>query len=153
MKVDYNNIYIHFVFTTTGRLPFIKENHRVRIEKYITGIIKNHSSRLYAIYANPEHMHFIVSKSPDYSENQLAEIIADASAKFINDNSLCKGIFAWQQSCSAFSVSKSDVDKVCTYILNQAEHHKIHTFEEEFQAYMNEYHQFSIPRHPYDPHQ
>ncbi|KAF0202512.1 MAG: hypothetical protein FD170_1686 [Bacteroidetes bacterium] len=60
--------------------------------------------------------------------------------------------FAWQQSCSAFSVSKSDVDKVCTYILNQAEHHKIHTFEEEFQAYMNEYHQFSIPRHPYDPH-
>jgi REP element-mobilizing transposase RayT len=81
MKVDYNNLYIHFVFTTTGRLPFIKENHRERIEKYITGIIKNHSSRLYAIYANPEHMHFIVSKSPDYSENQLAEIIADASAK------------------------------------------------------------------------
>ncbi len=31
-----------------------------------------------------------------------------------------------------FSVSKSDVDKVIKYILNQMEHHKKVTFEEEY---------------------
>ncbi|MBW6492674.1 MAG: transposase [Lentimicrobium sp.] len=139
MKVDYNNLFIHFVFITAGRIPYIQEIHRDRIEKYITGIIKNCDSRLYAIYANPEHMHFIISKSPDYGENQLAEIIANASAKFINDNNLCKGVFAWQQSCSAFSVSKSDVDKVSKYIINQPEHHKIHTFEEEYHEFLKIY--------------
>lgn len=105
MKVEYNNLYIHFVFITAGRLPYVHESHRDRIEKHITGIIRNYNSRLYAIYANPEHMHFIISKCPDYGENEIAEKIANASTKFINDNNLCKGIFAWQQSCSAFSVS------------------------------------------------
>lgn len=146
MKVDYNNLYIHFVFITAGRIPYIQETHRDRIEKYVTGIIKNYDSRLYAIYANPEHMHFIISKSPDYSENQLAEIIAEASAKFINDNHLSKGVFAWQQSCSAFSVSKSDVDNVCKYIINQPEHHKIHTFEEEYQEFIQLYQQTLNPK-------
>ena len=136
MKVEYNNLYIHFVFVTAGRLPFIKEKHRRRIEKYITGIIRNHKSRLYAIYANPEHMHFLLSKSPEYAENQLAEIIAGSSSEFINKNNLCQGIFAWQQSCSAFSVSKSDIQKICDYILKQPEHHKIHTFDEEYQEFI-----------------
>jgi len=145
MKLDYNNLYIHFVFITSGRLPLIKEIHRKRIEKYITGIIRNHKSRLYAIYANPEHMHIILSKSPEYAENEIAGIIADASAGFNNNNNLCQGIFAWQQSCSAFSVSKSQIGFVCNYILNQPEHHKIHTFEEEYQAYKNEHLQ------PYNP--
>jgi REP element-mobilizing transposase RayT len=146
MKVEFNNLYIHFVFITAGRLPYILESQRERIEKYITGIIRNYSSRLYAIYANPEHMHFIISKSPDYSENELAEIIANASTRFINDNNLSKGVFAWQQSCSAFTVSKSDVEKVCKYILNQPEHHKIHTFEEEYQEFIYLYQQTINPK-------
>lgn len=133
MTTDYNNLYIHFVFTTANRLPLIREQHRNRIEKYITGVIKNHKCRLYAIYANPEHMHIILSKTSSLSEDQIATTIADSSAAFINQNTLCQGVFAWQQSCSAFSVSKSDVKKVCNYILNQPEHHKIHTFEEEYQ--------------------
>jgi len=44
--------------------------------------------------------------------------------KFILDNNLCNGKFSWQDTASAFSVSKSDIDKVCKYILNQLKHHK-----------------------------
>jgi len=55
-------------------------------------------------------------------------------------------LFAWQQSCSAFSVSKSQLGIVCNYILNQPEHHKIHTFEEEYQAYINEFQQPFNPK-------
>jgi putative transposase len=33
---------------------------RQRIEKYITGIVNNNDSKMYSIYAYPEHMHFIV---------------------------------------------------------------------------------------------
>ncbi len=49
------------------------------------------------------------------------------------------GKFSWQQSASAFSVSKSDVSRVCNYILNQAEHHKKASFEEEYQQFINYY--------------
>jgi putative transposase len=41
MIVEYNNLYTHFVFTTLHGLPLIVDPHRERIEKYITGIVKN----------------------------------------------------------------------------------------------------------------
>lgn len=145
MTTDYNNIYIHFVLTTSDRQPVIMEQHRNRIEKYITGIIKNHGCRLYSIYANPEHMHIILSKAPSLSEDQIATAIADASAGFINQNNLCKKVFAWQQSCAAFSVSKKDVQKTCNYILNQPIHHKKHTFDKEYNEYISLYQQTINP--------
>ena len=141
MKIEYNNLYTHFVFTTLNREPIIPEENRGRIEKYITGIVKNNLSKLYAIYANPEHVHFIVSRSPDISETELATIIADSSERFINENKLANGKFAWQQSASAFSVSKSDVDKICKYILNQPEHHKKISFAEEYEQFIKHYQQ------------
>ncbi len=139
MKVEFNNLYTHFVFSTIHREPLIIEVHRIRIEKYITGIINNNACQLYAIYANPEHAHFLVSRSPNIAEETLADIVANSSTKFINENKLCKFHFQWQSSCSAFSVSKTDIDKVCKYILNQPEHHKKHTFMEEYDAFIKFY--------------
>jgi len=139
MKVEFNNLYTHFIFTTVHRLPVIIELNRKRIEKYITGIVKNNDSRLYAIYANPEHMHFIISRSPEFSESQIANVVANGTEKFINENHLCQGVFKWQDSCSAFSVSKSEVDKVCQYIMNQPIHHQKISFTEEYERFIGFY--------------
>lgn len=139
MKIEYHNLYTHFILITQNRFPLIPEKHRERIEKYITGIVNNNRSKLYCIYANPEHTHILVSRSPKLSEEVLATIISDSTLKFINDNKLSTGIFAWQDSASAFSVSKSDVDKVCRYILNQPKHHKKVTFTEEYDEFLKHY--------------
>ncbi|HRZ98213.1 MAG TPA: transposase, partial [Paludibacter sp.] len=138
---EYNNLYTHFVFTTLHRLPLIVEENRIRIEKYITGIVKNNNCKMYAIYANPEHIHFLISRAPDIDEEKIASIVADSSGRFINDNKLSVGKFEWQMSCSAFSVSKSEVDKVCKYILGQKEHHKKQTFQEEYDEFIKFYQQ------------
>ena len=139
MNIEYNNLYTHYIFTTLHREPLISENHRERIEKYITGIINNNESQLYSIYANPDHIHFMVSRSPKLSEENLASIIAESSQRFINQNNLCNKHFSWQLSVSAFSVSKSDVDKVCKYILNQPKHHRKVNFTEEYNEFIKFY--------------
>ena len=139
MKIEFHNLYTHFVLTTLHRQPVISETNRIRIEKYITGIVNNNDSQLYAIYANPEHVHILVSRSPKLSEEDLASIIADSSQKFINENKLTDKKFSWQESASAFSVSKSDIDKVCKYILNQPEHHRKVTFTEEYDKFIKFY--------------
>jgi hypothetical protein len=41
MKVEYNNLYTHFIFVTLNRMPLIMEQFREIIEKYITGIVNN----------------------------------------------------------------------------------------------------------------
>ncbi len=146
MKVEYNNLYTHFVFTTFGREALISNNNRERIEKYITGIVNNNGCQLYAIYANPEHIHFLVSRSPDMDEERLAGIIANSSANFINKNRLSKCIFQWQMSCSAFSVSKKEIDHVCKYILNQPEHHKKQSFKDEYDTFIKFYQKTINPK-------
>jgi putative transposase len=139
MKIEYNNLYTHFIVTTLHRQPIIEEKHRQRIEKYVTGIVNNNDSHLYSIYANPEHIHFLISRSPKLSEEKIATIVAESSMQFINENKLCTGAFQWQNSASAFSVSKSDVDKVCKYILSQPEHHRKISFQEEYDTFIKFY--------------
>jgi putative transposase len=139
MKIEFNNVYTHFVLTTFERKRVIPEKNRVRIEKYITGIVGNNNSKLYAIYANPEHVHILVSRDPNLSEEKIATIIADSSEHFINDNKLAPTPFKWQQSASAFSVSKSDIDRICKYILNQPKKHKRTNFAEEYEQFMKHY--------------
>jgi REP element-mobilizing transposase RayT len=122
-------------------MPLILEEFRERIEKYITGIVNNNGCKMYSIYANPEHVHFLVSRAPQLDEESLATIIANSSEKFINNNHLCVGIFQWQQSCSAFSVSKRHIDDLCKYIKNQKEHHKKQSYMEEYDGYVKFYQQ------------
>ena len=107
MTIEYNNLYTHFILITENRNPSIPEKSRQRIEKYITGIVNNNQSKLYSIYANPEHIHLLISRSPVLSEQSIATIISESTLKFINDNKLCPGRFAWQQSAAAFSISKA----------------------------------------------
>lgn len=141
MKIEYHNLYTHFVLTTRHRYPFIAETNRERIEKYITGIVNNTGSKMYAIYANPDHLHFLISRSPKISDEMLATIVAESSKKFILENKLCDAKFAWQESAAAFSVSKGDVSKVCTYIQNQPEHHKKVSFQKEYEEFIKHYQQ------------
>lgn len=139
MKIEYYNLYTHFILITKNRYPFISVIHRIRIEKYVTGIVNNSDSKLYSIYANPEHVHFLASRSPKISEEALIVKVAESSKQFINENKLCNSTFWWQDTASAFSVSKSDVDKVCKYILNQPEHHKKVSFQQEYDDFIKFY--------------
>lgn len=146
MKIEYNNLYTHFVLITYLRQPLIKAQNRDRIEKYITGIINNNDCKMYAIYANPEHLHFLISRSPALPEVTIATLVSNSSTKFINDNKLSNGKFSWQQSASAFSVSKKDVSNVCKYIINQPEHHRVKTFAEEYEEFIKFYQKTINPK-------
>ncbi len=44
--------------------------------------------------------------------------------------------FAWQTGYGVFSVSESNVSAVTKYITSQEEHHKKHSFQDEFRAFL-----------------
>ena len=116
-----------------------REEATIELWKFITGIVHNSKAKSYEICANMGHMHFLVSRNPSLSEQYLAAIVSKSSEMFINENKLCDFNFRWQQSASAFSVSKSDVDRVCKYILNQTEHHKKITYAKEYDLFIKHY--------------
>ena len=79
-------------------------------------------------------MFIFLSRSPKLSEEHPASIVTESSQSFINKNKLCSNQFTWQETAVAFSVSTSDVDRVCKYILNQPEHHRKVSFTEEYEV-------------------
>jgi hypothetical protein len=63
----------------------------------------------------------------------------ESSERFINEKKLSAGSFEWQESAAAFSVSKSDVERVCKYILDQSDHHHKESFTEEYDKFIKFY--------------
>ena len=75
----------------------------------------------------------------------MAEIIKQVkgnSSHTINQSNLLENKFAWQTGYSAFSVSESVVEKVREYVLNQKEHHKKDSFQDEHEKFLKA-HDFS----------
>jgi len=71
--------------------------------------------------------------------NQGIAILKGESSYWINKNNLCKQKFEWQDEYFAISVSESMVDKVREYIKNQEDHHKMKTFEHEYNLWIEKY--------------
>lgn len=132
MANTYTQIYIHYVFTPANREYIIRESFRERLEKYICGIISNKGSKPLAIYCMPNHVHILVGLNPVNGIPELIRDIKSNSTNFINTERFLPGRFAWQAGYGAFSYSRSQIDTVCKYILNQPEHHKKQTFRNEY---------------------
>lgn len=135
----YTQIYIQIVFTVKGRENLISKNNREEIQKYIAGIVQNRNQKLLAIYCMPDHVHLLVSIKPNVLISDLVRDIKAGSSKFINDNKWVKGKFNWQEGFGAFSYSKSQIDNVVKYILNQEEHHKKTTFKDEYLDFLKKF--------------
>jgi putative transposase len=78
-----------------------------------------------------DHLHILLSLSPTKT---LAETVRDLKANSSRFMSESGPQFSWQEGYGAFSVSPSQIPVVKGYIRNQAEHHKMRNFEQEFLA-------------------
>lgn len=119
MANTYSQLYIQIIFSVKDRYALITEQSREEIQKYITGIIAHNKCKLYAIYANPDHVHLLIAIPPSILIANLVRDIKANSSRFINEKKLLSHRFGWQEGYGAFSYSQSQIEKVVTYILNQ----------------------------------
>ena len=70
-----------------------------------------------------------LSLSKHIAFSDLIGRLKGASSKRLKEKGLHE--FGWQNGYGAFSVSESNVESVTAYILNQAEHHKKFSYQEE----------------------
>lgn len=139
MPNTYSQIYLQIVFAVKGRKCFIKESFREELQKYITGIVNNNKQKLYAIYCMPDHTHILISIKPDIKISDLVRDIKSNSSSFIKVKKLAISKFSWQEGYGVFSYSKSQAQKVVSYILNQPEHHKKESFKSEYLKFLEKF--------------
>lgn len=132
MANTYSQIYIQIVFAVQGRQNLITKNHQEELHKYITGIVQKREQKMLTVYCNPDHTHLLVGLKPNITISDLVRDIKAGSSNFINENRWVKGKFNWQEGYGAFSYSRSQIDQVAKYILNQEEHHRKKSFKDEY---------------------
>jgi putative transposase len=139
MANTYSQIYIQIVFAVKGRENLITKENREELHKFITGIVSNRDQKLLAIFAMPDHVHIFLGMKPSISISDLVRDIKAGSSKFINDSKWINRKFNWQEGFGAFSYSRSHIDNVVKYILNQEEHHNKKTFREEYLDFLEKF--------------
>ncbi|HAX48138.1 MAG TPA: IS200/IS605 family transposase [Ignavibacteria bacterium] len=132
MAGTFSQLFIQIVFAVQGRQNLISKNNKEELNRYISGIITGKGCKSIIVNGMPDHIHAFVGLKPALAISDLVREMKNNSSNFINEKKWVKGKFNWQEGYGAFSYSKSQIEKVYNYILNQEDHHKEKTFKEEY---------------------
>jgi len=128
------NILLHFIFSTSQRRPLIKPEFRDDLFAYLGGIVREMNGTALIINGEPDHVHMLIRVRPVHSAAEIARVGKANSSRWMREKHLAR--FGWQTGYGVFSVSESNVAAVTEYIAGQQEHHKKHSFQEEFVAFL-----------------
>ncbi len=135
MSHSFVHVYIHVIFATKDRRPWLTEDVRVRLIPYLGGIARQKKVATIAIGAVEDHVHVLLKL---HSAVSIAKLIGDMKSY---SSAFAKSIgvadFAWQEGYGAFSCSKNHVLTVKRYVENQEEHHRTHSFDDEMARLAN----------------
>ena len=134
------HLFIHVVFSTKHRQPFITEKIEPELYAYIAKILYDEChSPAEIIGGDKDHLHILLAQSRIWSVAKIIELIKKRSSKWIKTKGGEFALFQWQTGYGAFSVSRSSVDSVTKYIANQKEHHREQTYKEEFRLFLKKH--------------
>jgi len=135
----YTQLYIQLVFAVRNRHASLNKRIRNRVFKYISGIVTELKHKSIIVNGVSDHVHIFIGENPLISISNTVHDIKRSSSLFINKHKLCQSKFEWQEGYGAFSYSRSQLDNVYNYILNQEEHHKKMTFKEEYLEFLRKF--------------
>jgi putative transposase len=126
-------IYVHVVFSTKNRQPFLTDaDFRVRVHAYLAGTMTNLDSPTVIVGGVADHVHLLCRLSKLHCITDLVRDLKRGSSNWIKQENAALGDFHWQAGYGAFSVSPSHVDALKKYIAEQEEHHRKESFQDEY---------------------
>ena len=139
MAQSLSQLYVHLTFGTKERYPFIKTASEEQLHKYMAGILKNFDSPAIIINSVSDHVHILFRLSKNHALAKIVEEVKKQSSKWIKTILPNNAKFSWQSGYGAFSVSSSKLEAVKKYIINQKDHHKKISYQEEVEEFAKQY--------------
>ena len=137
--MGYVKIWIHLVWTTKNREPFLTTELRKEIFDHIMENAEKKGVYIDFINGHLEHVHCLTSLGTGQNIDKILMLLKGESSYWINKNKILHKKFEWQDEYFAISVSESAVTRVRDYIKNQEYHHKNKSFHEEYQEFIRKY--------------
>ncbi len=133
-------IYLHIVFSTKDRRPFLRDPElRQKLYAYMAGTFQGLGSPALKIGGVGDHVHALCRLSRTGSLSDLIRDLKRDTSKWVKEHGRGLDEFSWQLGYGAFSISPSHVGRLMEYIENQEEHHRTETFQDELRRLLRTY--------------
>ena len=144
-------VYIHLVFSTKERRPFLRDKPaRDSLHGYLGGISKNLDCPPILIGGVEDHVHLLCRFARTITQAEWVKELKRVSNGWLKEQGSEYADFEWQGGYADFSVSKSNLEQVKRYIANQEEHHRKMGFQEELRELLRRHQQEWDERYVWD---
>lgn len=135
MAQSYCQLWVHLIWVTKERQPWLRKEYRWEIIEHVRSKADEKDYHIDIVNGVEDHLHALVAYKPTHTVSRIINDIKGESSNWINMNNILKldFNFRWQPGYAAFSVSPKAVKNVRAYILNQEEHHRKFSFDEEIE--------------------
>ncbi len=131
MPSTHVSLHYHLVFSTKNREPWLPPTQRRRVHEYLGGVVRHLGGAPHAVGGTGDHVHVAMGLKATHCLADVMREVKSESSRWIHQELRLAG-FAWQEGYGAFTFAASDTESVRRYVLNQEEHHRVKTFQEEY---------------------
>ena len=140
MPQSHAKVYLHIVFSTKNRDPFLSNDDvRNEMHTYLGGTCNKLGCQILIVGGVADHIHILCMYVRTMTIGDLVGDIKRDSSKWVKRKGGILSKFAWQNGYSVFSVGLSEIERLRYYIAKQEGHHKKVTFQDEMREYFKKY--------------
>ena len=140
MPQSLSSVYLHIVFSTKERFPFLSDRDiRSEVHAFLGGIAKKLDCPPLRVGGVSDHVHLLLGLGRGISQAEVIKELKRGSNLWIRERFPQIVKFSWQAGYGAFSVSTSNLDSVRQYIEKQEEHHQRYSFQDEFRSLLTKH--------------
>ena len=135
MPQSLSAVYIHLVFSTKERQPFLRDRDtRESLHAYLGGISKTLDCPPIIVGGIEDHVHLLARFGRTITQAEWVKELKRVSNLWLKQQSRTYADFQWQGGYADFSVSPSNLERVKKYIVNQEDNHRKLSFQDELRA-------------------
>lgn len=140
MPQSLSAVYIHLVFSTKERRPFLRDNPtRDALHSYVGAISKQLDCPPIKVGGVEDHIHILARFSRTITQAEWVKELKRVSNLWLKERGRDYYDFEWQGGYADFSVSQSNLEQVMQYIDKQPEHHRKMNFQDELRALLRKH--------------
>ena|SRR3954451_12834634 len=140
MPQSLSAVYVHLVFSTKERRPFLRDKAvRDSLHAYLGAASRELECAPLQVGGVEDHIHMLCRLGRTLTQSEWVKEIKRVSSIWIKEQGRDYLDFQWQGGYAAFSVSQSNLPEVMRYINEQEEHHRKMSFQDELRALLRKH--------------
>ena len=140
MPQSFSSVYLHLVFSTKERRPFLRDKTvRDALHACMGGVSKTLDCPPLIVGGVEDHVHLLCRFARTITQAEWVKELKRISNGWLKEQGRDYADFEWQGGYADFSVSQSNLEQAKQYIASQEEHHRKTTFQDELRTLLRKH--------------